>query len=196
VAEEGGGWTRGPLDGAAGDNHFLYRDIVYAAGRFCAIGGGYPVSGNPNMARTSTSVDGKTWEHWADKGQWLGGVAYGNGYFVTMGGFGRTLRSKDCKTWEQTRASGSAHMRWVGFKDGIFFAGGEGGAWQSSDDGKTWRQGNPPGAAKPDHTRAGTATFGAQISGWTKIRLTSGGKTVEETWPGAPNVIAFAPGRP
>lgn len=73
-------------------------------------------------------------------GQWFGGVAYGNGLWVAVGGCGRVATSTDGVAWTQSDkfGTGCTHMRSLVFRDGLFVAGVDDDNWYSSGDGVVW----------------------------------------------------------
>lgn len=107
-------------------------DVVYASGRFVAVG-----SGNAVL----TSPDGVTWRAWRlDDSYGLCGVAYGNGQFVAAGSYWSVLTSMDAVFW--TPHPIDLVFSDVAFGNGIFVAPGQGfsippGIW-TSPDGSTW----------------------------------------------------------
>lgn len=103
----------------------------YINGRFFAFGW-----------RLFTSTDTVTWQELqAPVREWYGEVAFGDGLYLTAGGYGATLRSADGLTWE---AGGvipnvsKAGVRSVAFGNGRFAAAADNGVFVTADQGATW----------------------------------------------------------
>jgi hypothetical protein len=179
-----------------GDDNQLFRDVTFGANKFCAVGGGTPISGSSKMARWAVSSDGKNWMGADDASQWLGGVVYAEPYFVAVGGGGRVVRSQDCKTWEQVRAvnfsAPEGHLRQVVLKDGILVAIGDKGSLQSKDKGVTWSAGdNGTGLARTKKNQA--AGLGATVSfSWMDLTSVKAGQTKKILPGNGMNAIIFA----
>ncbi|MBC7172067.1 MAG: hypothetical protein H5U40_06570 [Polyangiaceae bacterium] len=80
------------------------------------------------------STDGRRWTNNVTGGSGLSDIAYGNGYFVAVGG-GRRMRSADGITWQNEVTGGSA--RSIVFTGEEFFAAGGREAYTSVD-GREW----------------------------------------------------------
>lgn len=125
-----------------GDDNNLLRGVCYGAGKFVAVGGS-------QIAPIVVSKNGVDWEEQKFEGGWLGDVAYGNGWFVTVGGGGSYLRSKDGVKWssrernKESKAGYPRHYRKIAFGNGLFVAVGDKGRRTISSDGKTWINDQP-----------------------------------------------------
>lgn len=124
-------YTQLAADG--GDDRDLLRASAYGAGLFVAAGW-----------RLFSSPDGATWtERDNPFDQWVGGLAYGNGIFLGVGGGGYCWRSSDGITWETctdaTDDEGFTHVRSVVFAGGRFHCADADGVLRSTTDGDDWR---------------------------------------------------------
>ncbi|WP_158302129.1 InlB B-repeat-containing protein [Paenibacillus mesophilus] len=110
--------------------------ITYGNGMFVAVG----------YDQIGTSVDGIVWNTqsfpiippdlpFAAPFQ---GVAYGNGTFVVVGGYGAIATSADGVTWTAQTSGLDTYFRGIGFGGGTFLAVGDGGALLMSADGISW----------------------------------------------------------
>lgn len=104
--------------------------VVYAGGRYVAVGGGGTVM---------VSRDGLVWDQPASGvSSMLRGVAFGNGRYVAVGAAGVAISSEDGEHW-QTAATGVAQdLTAVAFGAGTFVAVGLNSAVATSADGVTW----------------------------------------------------------
>ncbi len=105
-----------------GDDRCLLRDVAFENGLFVAVGW-----------KIFTSEDGRDWQERTLEGQqWMGGVEYGNGRWLAVGGCGMSLFSLDAITWTQgtNASSGCGHVRELAFGAGVFVATG---AYNSGD---------------------------------------------------------------
>lgn len=118
-------------DPDGGDDQNLLRDVTFADGLFVAVGW-----------RIHTTSDGVTWDERTVSGQqWCGGVAYGNGRFLCVGGCGNSYRSSDGITWEaagNATSGGCMHMRSLAFGNGVFVSAGDNGLVNRTTDGEDW----------------------------------------------------------
>ena len=113
--------------GSGGDDPTLYRNIHWLNGVYLRVG---------NSGRGFwVSTDGELWTDYADDmglGQWIGGVAYGNGMWLAAGGCGVTLGSTDAVTWTNTYdapgQAGCEHARTIAYGNGVFVTVGNNGA--------------------------------------------------------------------
>ncbi len=125
-----------------GDDNNLLRGVCYGAGKFVAVGGS-------QVAPIVVSKNGMDWEELKLEGGWLGDVAYGNGWFVTVGGGGSYLRSKDGVKWssrernKESKPGYPRHYRKIAFGNGLFVAVGDKGRRTISTDGETWTEDQP-----------------------------------------------------
>ena len=143
VSLNGSDFTRYYLDSnGAGLITKWLRDVIYAEGKFVAVGNGGGVL---------YSADGITWYQAtlpSGYGRDLFGVSYGNGRFVAVGdegpNQGGALTSSDGIVWEQFR-TGAGQLNGITFGNGKFVAVGTGGTILSSDTGARWvRAGDVP----------------------------------------------------
>jgi hypothetical protein len=114
-----------------GDDDQLLRDVTFGEDLIVAVGGSA-------HGRVMWSSDGVSWEERTDGVNWLGGVAYGGGRFVAVGGLGRRAYSDDGKTWVDGIVDFEAPFRAIAFGDGVFVAVGDGGRRIRTVDGVTW----------------------------------------------------------
>ncbi len=119
--------------------------ITSGAGKYVGVG----TEDNFNGAVYS-STDGVTWQHevnpqvprsndnyeqWQDD---LYAVAYGNGVFVAVGGYGVILRSEDSHTWTVERSGTQDSLLAVVRAGNQFAAVGDNGTLLTSPDGHVW----------------------------------------------------------
>lgn len=117
-------------------NDFTYRDVIWAANQFVAVGA---------TGHAMTSPDGITWtaQTMSDASKNYYGVTYGANLYVAVGGSaGAISTSPDGITWT-TRTSGTtANLRTVTYGNGVFVALASPTSGQSqlitSTDGMTW----------------------------------------------------------
>jgi hypothetical protein len=144
-----GSWVQIP----GGDSTFqgYINGIAYGAGVFVAVGG-YDTSTPANGGHTAWSPDGITWtgvntspllNNSAD--DWLNGVAFGSGKFVSVGGLdagtGKALYSTDGKNWSASGPLGFTNgykANAVAAGGGLFVAVSGSGQAAWSRDGVTW----------------------------------------------------------
>lgn len=116
------------LSSTAADDPTLLRAATFGNGVFVAAG-----------HRIFTSGDGDTWmERSNPEPQWLGGLAYGSGRFVAVGGSGYSAWSLDGATWTVGGTLASEASRSLAFGNGVFMAHTDAGNWWSSADGTSW----------------------------------------------------------
>lgn len=150
----------------------LWRSVAHGAGKFVAVGGGFCTG------YSQISSDGVNWgdrvllDNLEDPSRgtdrysadWLGGVAYGNGRFVAVGGNSTRVWSDDGETWQGSRyhptapggdPAGFAGRRVV-FGGGRFCAVGDGASYHFSTDGVDWTA---------TETAIGRAGFGSLAHG-------------------------------
>ncbi|MGE0788965.1 MAG: hypothetical protein AB7S26_25055 [Sandaracinaceae bacterium] len=127
-------------DATGFDNPYLLRTVSFYDGRF--------VTGSWRAIWVSTN--GFEWTDVTGDmnpafGQWIAQIAYGNGYWVATGGYGRAMRSTDLITWEDTSSElmGNQASRSLAFGNGMFVTGRDMVGWWSSTDGTGWTQIDP-----------------------------------------------------
>jgi len=117
-------------DPNGGDDENLLRAVTWAQGLFVAVGW-----------RIHTSPDGVSWtEHTVSGQQWCGGIAFGNGIFVCVGGCGQSMISTNGTDWQMAAnaTQGCGHLRSLAFGNGVFVAAGDGGIVTTSTDAMSW----------------------------------------------------------
>lgn len=125
-----------------GDDNNLLRGVCYGAGKFVAVGGS-------KIAPVVVSKNGRDWKEQKLEGGWIGDVAFGNGWFVAVGGGGSYLRSKDGLEWEprernkENKPGYPRHYRKIAFGNGVFVAVGDKGRRTLTSDGITWTNDQP-----------------------------------------------------
>ncbi|MBK6697824.1 MAG: hypothetical protein IPG50_37405 [Myxococcales bacterium] len=172
---DGRTWTGDTREGNGNvDGPELFRDVAFANGLFVAVGGG---CAGGCKGRITVTSDGLTWKDVAPAAadNWLGGVAYGNGTWVTVGGFARVLRSVDAITWTPTDVADGS-LRGMRFESGWFVAVGDGGRRRRSQDGLTWVDATMGGGGL--HSLAyGNGVWVAAGYGGRRVRSTDNGAT-------------------
>ncbi|MDB6038900.1 MAG: hypothetical protein JWM99_2741, partial [Verrucomicrobiales bacterium] len=115
--------------------HWL-ADIVFAEGKFVAIGNDYFSSGGGSTltgrGEILTSIDGENWEiqttpFGLTTKTDLGSITYGGGWFVVVGGQGLILTSRDGMHWDSIDSPTRQLLNTVAYADGVFTAAGGGG---------------------------------------------------------------------
>lgn len=97
-----------------GDDKCLLRDVTFHDGLFVAVGW-----------KIFTSPGGLEWtERTVEKQQWMGGVEYGNGGWLAVGGCGQFLSSENGVDWLKggSATDGCGHLRNLTFGAGVFVA--------------------------------------------------------------------------
>ncbi|MCA9628818.1 MAG: hypothetical protein KC766_14165, partial [Myxococcales bacterium] len=119
----------------------LLRDVAWGGGAFIAVGG-------DQNSMVMRSTDGATWQEDLHPSgtQWKGGVAYGAGRWVAVGGVGTVIYSDDGGTvWQDASERLPSAGRDIAYGGGKFVAVGDGGMIATSGDGTSWT----------DHTQSG-----------------------------------------
>lgn len=134
-----------------GTNRHL-TDIIYAGGRFVAVGALYDASGVHSLALTST--DGVTWTERPTHSRWWKSIAYGNGLFVAAGDY--TIdTSPDGITWTRQTPHFYDQLQGIAYGNGVFVTmgvwhDGRGSYYygvQRSQDGINWSGTDAPANA-------------------------------------------------
>ncbi len=108
------------------------KKVVFGNDRFVAIG--------RDIVLVSDSGAGIKWNNYFDKDRGsLNDLAFGNGVFVGIGGFGRLLASVDGKVWQKQKLEGRVRLRNIIFADGKFLLIGRNNIFESSN-GYSWQQ--------------------------------------------------------
>ncbi len=170
---------------AQGNDHTpdLLRGVGWGNGYFVAVGG-------DQNAMVMRSADGASWEvdlH-PTGSQWKGGVAYGEGRWVSVGGVGTVISSDDDGlTWVDHEERLPAAGRFITHADGVFVAIGDDGMIAVSSDGESWTDRTQPG------TQGGSAAFAHGVWVVAGRRWNGGGfdascvlSTDTETWTPCP----------
>lgn len=129
----GKSWQHEVKSGGGGDDPHLLRGVTIANGLVVATG-----------HRVWTSRDGASWEQRTnptgapENAQWMGWVRYGNGLFVSAGGYGDSFFSSDGVSWMRGGKRENEPARSVAFGAGVFMAATDQGTWWKSTDGKQW----------------------------------------------------------
>jgi hypothetical protein len=143
-----------------GANRHL-ADIIYAAGRFVALGALYDAAGVRSLAFTST--DGITWTERPTASRAWKSVAYGNGLFVAVGD--HTIdTSSDGITWTRRTPYLYCQLQGIAYGNGMFvtvgmWADDRGASYQcvqTSRDGVNWT-----GAGAPTSVPLRSIAFGS-----------------------------------
>jgi hypothetical protein len=134
-----------------GANRHL-ADVIFAAGRFVAVGALYDAAGVRSLACTST--DGLTWTERPTSSRAWKSVVYGNGLFVAVGD--HTIdTSPDGIAWTRRTPYLYSQLQGIAYGNGMFVAIGiwaddRGASYQcvqSSRDGLSWTGSDAPTAA-------------------------------------------------
>jgi hypothetical protein len=146
-----------------GPNRHL-ADIIYAAGRFVAVGALNDAAGVRSLAFTST--DGSTWTERPTSSRAWKSLAYGNGLFVAVGD--HTIdTSPDGIAWTRRAPYLYSQLQGVAYGNGMFVTVGtwtddRGGSYQcvqSSRDGVNWTGVGAPTAAPLRSIAFGSGQF-------------------------------------
>ncbi|MDB4418070.1 hypothetical protein N9262_02340 [Akkermansiaceae bacterium] len=116
-------WTN-RSSGHGGD--FYY--IAYVGGKFFALSTDY----------VSLSSDGTTWTRYYVNGNYMSGIAYGNGVYVIVASNSVIRVSADGTSWGSASGSISSNWNGIAFMNGLFVAVGSGGYIMTSPDGTNW----------------------------------------------------------
>ncbi|MEZ4373890.1 MAG: hypothetical protein R3B07_23920 [Polyangiaceae bacterium] len=125
----------------------LLRDVAWGDGAFIAVGG-------DQNSMVMRSTDGSTWQEDLHPSgtQWKGGVAYGGGRWVAVGGVGTVIYSDDGgSVWQDSSERLPSAGRDIAYGGGLFVAVGDGGMIATSSDGTSWT----------DHTQSGAVGLSA-----------------------------------
>ncbi len=163
-------WTDDVELGGGGDDGFLLRSVTFHDGLFVAAG--YKILTSPNGAAGSWT------EQKNPRSQWIGGLRWGNGRFVGVGGYGTSWVSVDGKAWRVAGVLGEEPSRALVFGQGVFTSWTEPGHhfWTSTD-GEAWTQ--LPGDHPRDVAVCGgqTRDRGACTGAYQARGIASGGGT-------------------
>jgi hypothetical protein len=126
-------WTHDVfIEASGGDDDDLLRAVSYGGKQFVALGW-----------RVMTSPDGITWDDHGPMSQWFGGLAWGRGIWVAVGGYGRRSTSPDGITWTDATDSETGAYRSLAFGDfagGTWLAMGDGGRISTTTDGLNYTE--------------------------------------------------------
>jgi hypothetical protein len=146
VSTDGVSWETVCEVAQDGDSDSLLRGIAQGDGKIFAFGGS-------GKTRLLLSYDGLHWEDHTFAQNWMGGLAFGNGVWVAVGGYGLQGWSKNGLDWPKEQiaypAPNKAYRSLV-FGGGRFVAYGDDGRRTVTVDGKTWTNdtlGNPANTA-------------------------------------------------
>lgn len=120
----------------------LLRDVAWGDGAFIAVGG-------DQNSMVMRSTDGSTWQEDLHPSgtQWKGGVAYGGGRWVAVGGVGTVIYSDDSgSVWQDASERLPSAGRDIAYGGGLFVAVGDGGMIATSSDGTSWADYSQSGA--------------------------------------------------
>ncbi len=163
ATEDGMTWAT-TMNPSTGNDHSpdLLRDVSWGNGYFVAVGG----DANAMVMR---STDGVTWEedlHPSGDGQWKGGVAFGGGRWVAVGGVGTTIVSEDDgASWRAGAMRLPSAGRNIAYGDGRFVAVGDGGTIAVSTDGDMWTD-RSVGGIRLDGVAYGAGVWAVTGSNW------------------------------
>jgi hypothetical protein len=132
--DHGTTWCESAIDDpSGGDDPRLLRDVTYANGRFVAAGWSIWVSDD------GWAWDDVTGAEDTPSGQWVGGMAFGDGVWLSCGGFGTSMRATDGRDWAEVDRPGESAGRSIAYGDGVFVCGTDDGWVSTSDNGTTWQ---------------------------------------------------------
>jgi hypothetical protein len=130
-------WTRLTL----GTDDARYG-VLYAAGKFVAVGHGFDLYGRNTLVPISISTDGATWTRAASNPGFstatLNALCYRSPIFVAVGDGGRIFSSSDASNWTQRTSGTTTQLLAAAASPGAFVAAGVDGAILSSIDATTW----------------------------------------------------------
>ncbi|MSU48169.1 MAG: PKD domain-containing protein [Opitutus sp.] len=132
--------------------------VIYAGGRFVAVGQTTDAITRVIGVPISVSTDGITWTRAATATGFtnVNDVGFARDLYVTVGETGRIFTSGNATTWTQRTSGVTTQLNAIAGCPSGFVAGGAGGAILSSPDGTTWTS-RTSGTTQP--LRA--ATYGA-----------------------------------
>lgn len=146
----------------------FFRDVIFADGRFVAVGGS--CVDLPGVIMTCT--DGEDWRiQRCGAKMVLQGVTHGNGVFVVVGDDGMILTSKNGADWKAQAKVFEGTLASVAFGAGTFVAVGDDGVALVSSDASHWTR-----------QATGTSLYLAKVS-FTAGQFLAGGRllTLEST---------------
>lgn len=102
------------------------KRIVFGKDRFVAIG--------RDVVLVSDTTRGIIWKDYFDRNIGsISDIAFGNGVFVGIGGFGRLVTSTDGKKWQKQRLDGRLRLRNILYTDGKFILIGRDNIFESAN---------------------------------------------------------------
>lgn len=116
--------------------------LVYAGGRFVAVGQTTDPVSRATVVPVSVSTDGINWTRAAANPAFanLNDVTYGQRRYVAVGDSSRIFTSADAVTWTQSTIAFNTTLNAVAAGPDMFVAASAGGSAYSSPDGITWTQ--------------------------------------------------------
>jgi photosystem II stability/assembly factor-like uncharacterized protein len=140
------------------------RDVIYANGRFVAVGSDQTVL---------VSEDGLSWTRRSLGSVDLSAVAFGNNRFLSAGADGTRLVSSNGTNWSPLAGPLAEPVRSLTYGEGLFVAVSAGGSLLTSPDGVSW---TPRAAETADDLNAVTYADGAfyAVGGGSVLRSEDG----------------------
>jgi hypothetical protein len=125
----------------SGTTEYLY-DVIYGDGKFVAVSVGGPVTTSPDGTNWTVNSSGPINSY---------GVAYGNGKFISVGGYyycdpffgfcwyyASSALSSDAASWAPSSSGATSLLSDLAFGAGMFVAVGDAGNIVTTSDGSTW----------------------------------------------------------
>ena len=132
TSSNGASWTQsGAISGSPKNS--AWTNVAYGNGKYVAVGHGATLGGY-----FSVSTDTITWtaaESFTD--EYIRGLAFGEGKFVTIGYGGYALTSSDGVSWSSQQIDDTNRWTTIAYGAGMFLAVGKFG-YSTSTDGITW----------------------------------------------------------
>jgi hypothetical protein len=181
------------LSASGGDDQQLLRTVIWTGTQFVAMG-----------YRAMTSPNGMTWQDNAitgNGGQWFGGLTFGAGVYIGVGGYGMKARSQDAIAWETHNLSGDTLGTHQGNgilydpDHGHFVTTNDSGIRAYSSDGRTWALSTGATSAAPTELAMGNGVI-IGAGGTSTVISSDGGVTwtAGGALPVAVQALVFAQG--
>ncbi|MBI5767223.1 MAG: PKD domain-containing protein [Verrucomicrobia bacterium] len=114
--------------------------VIYAGGRFVAVGQNTDPVSRATGTPVWTSTDGVTWTRANGNLNSLAAVAYGQNRYVALGANAAIYTSTDALTWATGTANATAAFTCIAAGPNLFVGASSGAAIYSSPTGTTWTQ--------------------------------------------------------
>jgi hypothetical protein len=136
-------WCESAIDDPnGGDDGRLLRDVAFADGLFVAAGWDSIYVSENGWAWQDVTGDSPT-----PSNQWVGGIANGDGVWLSCGGFGTAMRATTGLDWIEVDRPGESAGRSIAYGDGTFVCSTDAGWVATTDGGDSWADFPSPDSA-------------------------------------------------